>query len=132
MVYAFFLWYNGDNTLGGAQQRYAMTEQVTITAVYEKGVLRPMQRLNLREKQRVQIQILSQESGEPSDAEAEAEREMNRILQALVETGILTSPAGQSDVEPMSDPERQELAEEMGRMPGKPLSEIILEDRCRR
>jgi predicted DNA-binding antitoxin AbrB/MazE fold protein len=43
-----------------------MTE--TITAIYEKGVLRPLEPLNLREKQRVHIQILS-------DTEMKDERE---------------------------------------------------------
>ena len=106
-----------------------MTETMTVTAVYEKGVLRPVQRLNLRENQRVQIQILKPEPGETLDVEEKAEQEMERIIQSLVQAGILAPPAGHSDVEPMSEQERQKLAEEMGRMPGKPLSEIIIEDR---
>jgi predicted DNA-binding antitoxin AbrB/MazE fold protein len=106
-----------------------MTETVTVTAVYEEGVLRPVQRLNLREKQRVQIQILPQEPGESSEIDTEAEQENKRIIQSLVDAGILTPPTGQPDVEPMTESERRALAEEMGRMPGKPLSEIIIEDR---
>lgn len=106
-----------------------MTETVTVTAVYEKGILRPVQRLNLREKQTVQIQILLPESNELPDIATEAEQENKRIIQSLVDAGILTPPAGQTDVEPMTEPERRALAEEMGRMPGKPLSEIIIEDR---
>jgi predicted DNA-binding antitoxin AbrB/MazE fold protein len=105
-----------------------MTERVTVTAVYEEGVLRPVQRLNLREKQTVQIQIL-QEPSQSLVAETESEEEMNRILQSLVEAGILTPPPGDSDVEPMTEQARRELAEELGRAPGKPLSEIIIEDR---
>lgn len=105
-----------------------MTERVTVTAVYEEGVLRPLRRLNLREKQTVQIQILQQTS-ESLDAEAEAEEELNRILQSLEEAGILTPPPGDSDLEPISKEERRKLAEELGRAPGKPLSEIIIEDR---
>ena len=77
-----------------------MTERVTVTAVYEEGVLRPMQRLNLREKQTVQIQIL-QEPNESLDAEEESEEEMNRILESLVEAGILTPPPGDPDVAPI-------------------------------
>jgi predicted DNA-binding antitoxin AbrB/MazE fold protein len=105
-----------------------MTEKTTITAVYEEGVLRPVQRLNLRERQRVQIQILHETSESP-DAETEAEQEMNCIIQSLVDAGILVPPAGRLDIDPMSEQERRELAEEMGRMPGKPLSEMIIEDR---
>jgi hypothetical protein len=32
-------------------------------------------------------------------------------------------------VEPISEEERRELADRLGRAPGKPLSEIIIEDR---
>lgn len=106
-----------------------MTEMVTVTAVYENGVLRPMRRLDLRERQTVQIQILAQEPGAPPEVETEAERELERILQSLEDAGLLASPTGYSDAEPITDQERRELAEELGRAPGKLLSEIILEDR---
>jgi predicted DNA-binding antitoxin AbrB/MazE fold protein len=106
-----------------------MAEMETVTAVYEKGVLRPTRRLNLRERQRVQIQILPQEPVETPDEDTEAVQEMERVLSSLVEAGILKPPVGRSDAEPMTEQERRKLAEEIGRMPGKPLSEIIIEDR---
>jgi predicted DNA-binding antitoxin AbrB/MazE fold protein len=106
-----------------------MTERMTVTAVYENGVLRPMRRLDLREQQTVQIQILPQEPGDSPGIEQEAQRELARILQSLEDAGLLASPTGLSDVEPITEQERCELAEELGRAPGKPLSEIILEDR---
>jgi predicted DNA-binding antitoxin AbrB/MazE fold protein len=106
-----------------------MTETQTITAVYENGVLRPERPLKLREHQSVQIQIMPTEPAETPEEQEASLREMNRILQSLVDAGILTLPAGHSSVEPMSERERQELAEEMGRTPGRPLSEIIIEDR---
>jgi len=106
-----------------------MSEMMTITAVYEKGVLRPMQRLNLRERQKVQIQILPQEPKDLPEADAEGEQELERILQSLVDAGLLTPPADHSELEPISEQERRELAEELGQAPGKPLSEIIIEDR---
>lgn len=34
-------------------------EEVRVKAIYEKGVLRPKEKLNLREKEEVQIEILS-------------------------------------------------------------------------
>jgi predicted DNA-binding antitoxin AbrB/MazE fold protein len=106
-----------------------MTDMLTVTAVYENGVLRPMRRLNLREQQMVQIQILSAEPGDAPGIEAEAERELRGILQSLEDAGLLAPLTGHAAEEPITDQERRELAEELGRAPGKPLSEIILEDR---
>jgi predicted DNA-binding antitoxin AbrB/MazE fold protein len=106
-----------------------MTERMTVTAVYENGVLRPMQRLHLRERQTAQIEILSQEPEDSPGSEAEAERELEGILQSLEAEGLLAPPTSHSDLEPITDCERRALAEELGRAPGKPLSEIILEDR---
>jgi predicted DNA-binding antitoxin AbrB/MazE fold protein len=93
-----------------------------VTAIYENGTLRPTQPLNLREQQTVRIQVLPDE---PTDAESE----LDRIIQSLIWEGKVTPPSGQSDVEPMSDQERRALAEEMGYALGKPLSQIILEER---
>ena len=90
-----------------------------VTAVYEKGVLRPLQPLNLEERQTVRLQVLPEEQ----DSNAE------EVIQALVEAGLLTPPLGHSDVDPISEEERRELAEILGQAPGKPLSEIIIEER---
>jgi predicted DNA-binding antitoxin AbrB/MazE fold protein len=91
-----------------------------VTAVYEKGMLRPLQPLNLRERQTVRLQVLSAEPAENEDA---------AVIRALVEAGLITPPPGHSAVMPLSEQERRELADRMGRAPGKPLSEIIIEDR---
>ena len=107
-----------------------MTETVTVEAIYENGMLRPVRPLNLRERQTVYIQIIPSESVELSGTEAE--QEMESIIQNLIQAGLLTPPPGCSDVESMSDQERIQLAEELGRAPGKPLSEIIIEDRGER
>lgn len=90
-----------------------------ITAVYENGLLRPLSPLNLREHQVVRLQLLPDK---PSDEEDEAVR-------SLIAAGILTPPPGHSDVEPLSEQERRELAETLGQAPGKPLSKIIIEER---
>jgi hypothetical protein len=43
---------------------------------------------------------------------------------------LLTPPLDHSEIsQPPSKKERRELAEELGRVPGKPLSEIIIEER---
>jgi predicted DNA-binding antitoxin AbrB/MazE fold protein len=98
-----------------------MTE--TVTAVYENGVLRPLRPLKLRERQTVRLQIVPEDLTDNEDETA---------IRVLVEAGILTPPPGRSDVEPISEEERHELADRLGRAPGKPLSEIIIEDRGER
>ncbi|MBN2004422.1 MAG: antitoxin family protein [Anaerolineae bacterium] len=95
-----------------------MTE--SITALYENGVLRPLTPLKLRERQTVRIQIL--------DAEPTLERNEAAIRNLVVE-GVLTLPPGRSDLTPPSDSERLALADRLGYAPGKPLSEIVLEER---
>lgn len=90
-----------------------------VTAVYENGVLRPLRPLHLRERQTVRIQVLPEEAAD----------EVEQVIQTLVAAGLLTPPPGHSEVDPVSEEERRELAEILGRAPGKPLSEIIIEDR---
>ena len=98
-----------------------MTVEI-VTAVYEKGMLRPLQPLNLREQQRVRIQVLPEEL-------AEAENEYEAAIRVLVAEGLLTPPPGCSDVPPIPEQERLELADRLGQAPGKPLSKIIIEER---
>jgi len=97
-----------------------MAEAEIVTAVYEKGVLRPLQPLDLEEHQTVRIQVVPEE---PAEDEGEA------AIRVLVAAGLLTPPPRRSDVDPVSEEERRELADRLGRAPGKPLSEIIIEDR---
>ena len=97
-----------------------------VTAVYENGVLRPLRPLNLRERQTVRIQIVPEESviqGEPTD-------EVEQVIQSLVATGLMRPrPIGTPPPDPVSEEERRRLADIMGKTPGKPLSEIIIEER---
>lgn len=90
-----------------------------ITAIYEKGVLRPLQPLHLRERQQVRIQVVVDNVSDPVEI----------ALAGLAQEGLLTPPQGHSDVTPLSEQERRELAERLGEAPGKPLSEIIIEER---
>jgi len=93
----------------------------TTTAVYEKGILRSLQPLHLREGQAVRIRILSELTG-ADDAP----------IRSLVGAGPLTPPPGRSDVESLSEQAQRELADRLGRAPGKSLSQIIIEDRGER
>lgn len=91
-----------------------------ITAVYENGVLRPLSPLTLRKGQKVRLRVL------PKLPQA---NEIEGALQPLIDAGQLTPPSGRGDVEPVSEQARRELTERLKAYPGKPLSEIIIEDR---
>jgi predicted DNA-binding antitoxin AbrB/MazE fold protein len=93
----------------------------TITAVYEKGILRPLQPLNLREQQRVRIQVL------PEETEDEGEV----AIRILVEAGLMRPPDREMPPppDPVSQEERRALAARLAQAPGKRLSEIVIEDR---
>ncbi len=95
----------------------------TITAVYENGVLRPLSPLSLPEHQTVRLQILTLESAEASTLD------VSEVIQSLVAKGLVTPPPHQDDIEPVSEKEWRELTERLEASGGKPLSEIIIEER---
>jgi hypothetical protein len=79
-----------------------------------------LQPLYLREKQTVRLQLLPEE---PNENESEA------AIRRLVEAGRLAPPRRRSKIKPLSEQERRALADRLGRVPGKPLSQLIIEDR---
>jgi len=92
----------------------------TVTAIYENGILRPLQPLSLQEHQKVRLQILPVSTND----------EVDQAIQTLVEAGLLTPPLGRSEVEPVTEEEQLRVAKTLGRAAAKkPLSEIIIEDR---
>ena len=90
-----------------------------ITAVYENGVLRPRNHLSLQDGQTVLLQILTEERAD----------EAEQVIQSLVAAGLVTPPPRRGDVEPVSEEAWRELTERLQASPGKPVSEIIIEDR---
>lgn len=92
-----------------------------ITAIYEAGVLKPLEPLFLPEHQKIQIQII----------EDVVDYEIEKGLQELVYAGILTLPRKNVSVSRVSDEERLRIAHILGQA-GKSLSEIIIEDRGER
>jgi predicted DNA-binding antitoxin AbrB/MazE fold protein len=107
----------------------------TVTAVYEKGMLRPLQPLNLRERQTVRIQLLLDEPVTQEELDDgvgnEVEDEIEEIIQSLVASGLMR-PRPKRDVippDPLSAQERQALADRLGSVPGKSASEMVIEDR---
>ena len=93
-----------------------------IKAIYEKGLLRPLCPLNLREHQTVHIQVLVDDLP-ITETPGEAAR-------LMVAAGMmLPQVSGPIPEDPVSVTERRMLANLLGAAPGKPLSEIILDER---
>lgn len=128
-----------------------------VTAVYEKGVLRPLQPLGLEERQRVQLQVLPEEPVEDegerairilvaagpltppprrpdvapvSKEPADETGEVEQVIQSLIAAGLMRPRLEDTPPpDPVSEEERCRLADVMGKAPGKPLSEIIIKER---
>lgn len=95
----------------------------TISAIYADGVLRPLTPLDLPEQSQVEIEVKQVVA-----PEAEQLDERNRFHQALVAAGLaLEHPVNPVPAAPLSAEERERI----GRIfaIGKPLSEIIIEER---
>lgn len=91
----------------------------TITAVYSNGVLHPQNPLSLKDGQTVRIQVLTDETASSTE----------EIIQSLAAAGKITLPSRRGDVEPVSEEAWRELTQRLEASPGKPLSEIIIEER---
>ena len=93
----------------------------TVTAIYENGILRPLDPLDLPEHARVQLSITAL----PPPVAAEVHRHQVRAV--LIAAGLALPESAAQPVQPLSEQEREELAR---RLPvGRPLSEIIIEER---
>ena len=90
-----------------------------IPAIYENGVIRPLHPLSLAEGQSLQVQIIVDESL----------IELQNIAQSLEATGIITPPPYADDIAPVPAKDWQELSERLKTLTGKPLSELIIEER---
>ena len=90
------------------------------SAVYRGGALYPLQPLDLRENEEVRIQVLPQDVSTDLDDTA---------LRSLAAAGLITQPAGHSTVPAMSAQKRVRLARRLGNAPGRPLSEMIIDER---
>lgn len=98
-----------------------------IVAVYENGVLRPLNLVSLSEGQTVRLTIV------PEVAPEEPKNELKEVLQSMIDQGLLRLPSkrGQVDKAELAkrEQERRERMKKMKPLPGKPLSETIIEDR---
>ncbi|MCI0525326.1 MAG: antitoxin family protein [Acidobacteria bacterium] len=95
----------------------------TITAIYENGALWPIAPLDLPEQSQVEIEVK-----QITAPEAEELDERSRIHQALVAAGLaLEHPVNPQPASPLSAEERERIGRVFA--VGKPLSEIIIEER---
>jgi predicted DNA-binding antitoxin AbrB/MazE fold protein len=98
------------------------TISTAIAAVYENGVIRPLEKLNLVEGQTVQIQILP----EP------ALTELEQIERSLFASGLISLPPMQNKVTPVPSAEWQALMTKLRRANFQPLSETVIAERNER
>ena len=91
----------------------------SIIAVYEHGILRPLEPLNLPEKQRVRVRVDREKQVDSAET----------VFQFLIDIGWLTPPSGQSKVKQIPLTERNRVADILGNAAMKPVSEMIIEDR---
>lgn len=98
-----------------------------ITAIYEKGVLRPVNPLSLNEGQIVRLRI------ETENEAKDTKTELEKLLDKLAAAGILRQPSkpNQLDSNELARREQawREKVKKMLPLEGKPLSETIIEDR---
>jgi predicted DNA-binding antitoxin AbrB/MazE fold protein len=93
----------------------------TVTAIYENGVLRPLDPLDLPERATVHISI------KQLAVSADADAHRRRVREALVAAGLVLPQPEAPLRQPLTEQERDELARRIP--PGRPLSEIIIEER---
>lgn len=99
----------------------------TITAIYENGVLRPLSPLSLNDGETVQITIVA----EVSQEEVKGDRE--KAIKLMDVRGLVRLPKKQGKLDRAELIKRaqqwRELMQKMEPLPGKPLSEMVIEDR---
>ena len=90
-----------------------------IMAVYEHGLLRPLEPLTLPENHKVRIQIVPEFATDKAD----------QVVQFLIKVGLLTPPSNPSKLSLIPKAERRKLADALARGTKQKLSEIVIEDR---
>jgi predicted DNA-binding antitoxin AbrB/MazE fold protein len=127
----------------------------TVWAIYRDGALRLLEPVDLCEGQRVRVRVIEVETENAPRAVKEeqpvyvavvaeetgleqketapvedAADPLEALLQRLIREGRLRPrPSGPIPPDPVSEQERLELADILGKAPGKPLSEIVIEER---
>jgi predicted DNA-binding antitoxin AbrB/MazE fold protein len=95
----------------------------TITAIYENGVLRPLSPLSLNDGETVEITIVA----EVSQEELKGDRE--KAIKLMDVRKLMGLPTKEFKLDAAAEQKRRELFEKLKGRVGKPLSEIVIEDR---
>ena len=95
----------------------------TITAIYENGVLRPLSPLSLNDGETVQITIVAEVSQPPNSIVSQGQQLM------MITGPLVPFPTKQFKLDAAAEQKRRELFEKLKGRVGKPLSEIVIEDR---
>ncbi len=95
----------------------------TITAIYENGVFRPLSPLSLNDGETVQITIVA----EVSQEELKGDRE--KAIKLMDVRKLMGLPTKEFKLDAAAEQKRRELFEKLKGRVGKPLSEIVIEDR---
>ncbi|MBN1886850.1 MAG: antitoxin family protein [Thermoflexales bacterium] len=94
----------------------------TIMTIYENGILRPLVPLALPERARVQVHV------EQVLAPTDSSEHRRQVHEALIAAGLsLPTSMFKLSSAPVSEERRDELAHLFA--PGRPLSELIIEER---
>lgn len=95
----------------------------TITAVYENGVFRPLSSVSFKDGETVQINIVPDVSLEELKGDREKAIKLMDLRKLM---GLSTK---QFKLDAAAEQKRRELFEKLKGRVGKPLSEIVIEDR---
>ncbi|MCL1475473.1 antitoxin family protein [Argonema antarcticum] len=93
-----------------------------IIAVYENGVLHPINPVSLSEGQSVRLQVV------PEVASEEPKNELEEALGSLVDQGKISISPKRGQIDRAELAQRQKTRK-LVKIEGKPLSETIIEDR---
>lgn len=94
-----------------------------ITAIYEKGVLRPVNPLSLNEGQIVRLRR------ETENEAKDTKTELEKLLDKLAAAGILHQPSKPNQLDTDVEKKWREVFENLKVRAGKLASEIIIEER---
>ncbi|PKO20675.1 MAG: hypothetical protein CVU38_18865 [Chloroflexi bacterium HGW-Chloroflexi-1] len=95
----------------------------TFTAVYERGVLRPLARLPLPEHARVQVRLVP-----PPARTGTTPSERQRVFDALLDAGLIRPQPAMDLVPPVSETELATAAAALAK--AGPISELIIAERA--
>jgi predicted DNA-binding antitoxin AbrB/MazE fold protein len=95
----------------------------TITAVYENGVFRPLSAVSFQDGETVQIKIVRDVSPEALKDDRE------KAIKLMDLRKLMGLPTKQFKLDAAAEQKRRELFEKLKGRVGKPLSEIVIEDR---